>query len=366
MRHSRTTFLGAALAVTMGAHAAQASAMESTFLRAKPVERDVLDLPGLRIPPIESQSDVELAPTEETAPLATSSCDPYFGFRLTLREDEEPAHPLRAWVSFPSIVHNAHVDKLGRFVEYDLAPRREERPEYYDAYVYPVTPLEGWGAVASGFDLDLEDHSQRRGKMNAVGHGGIDLPQVRGAPIRMVPLEVQMEDARVIFIGRLMGTTIITRHVLREGTGSHVYIVVWGHLDEAHDEMYVGKRLRRNALLGYVGNTDSPDFVHLHYEVRRMREGLDPTAIEPARLITQDTSIPVDPRNVLPLKPAFRRTIAARCMSHWKWHDEDTSLSQIQLQFSEHLGGHLREHFSVKSEFSITSRLRTPRMWLQR
>jgi murein DD-endopeptidase MepM/ murein hydrolase activator NlpD len=240
-------------------------------------------------------------------------CDPYFGRVLKLRANEDSNHPLRAWFPVAEPVKNGHRDKVGNWVDYEVVPRRLERPEYYAAYVYPVAQEGAWGLVASGFDLDVVNDDQRRGKMKAVGHGGVDLPQVRGAPVRMLPLEAQVGDARVVFVGQLMGNTVITQHTLREGTGSRHYLAIFGHLDEAASELYVGKRLRRRDLVGYVGNSDSPDFVHLHYEIRRLHDAVDPLSIEPARLVSQDASIPVDPRNVLPLRRPVARARIRHC-----------------------------------------------------
>ena len=48
----------------------------------------------------------------------------------------------------------------------------------------------------SGFDLNQPDAYQRRGmKLEAVGHGGIDLAARRGAEVRLVSLEHQLEAA---------------------------------------------------------------------------------------------------------------------------------------------------------------------------
>ncbi len=257
--------------------------------------------------PIQSSSSPLIDEVED------DPCDPHFGRVLKLRANEESNHPLRAWFPVAEPVKNGHRDKIGNWVDYEVVPRRPDRPEYYGAYAYPVAQEGAWGMVASGFDLDVVNDEQRRGKMKAVGHGGVDLPQVRGAPIRMLPLEAQVGDARVVFIGELMGNTVITQHTLREGTGSRQYLAVFGHLDEAANELYVGKRLRRSDLVGYVGNSDSPNFVHLHYEIRRLHDFINPMSTEVARLMSQDASVPVDPRNVLPLKRPYVRAHVRKC-----------------------------------------------------
>ena len=111
---------------------------------------------------------------------------------------------------------NAHHDKRGHWIVYDQIPRRPERPADYDAYRYPVPCTRG--CVVSGYDLDRPDDAQRRGRrLSHVGHGAVDLPQKKGTPITMVPLEHQEGDAEVVYVGPLFGTTVITRHALREG-----------------------------------------------------------------------------------------------------------------------------------------------------
>ncbi len=113
---------------------------------------------------------------------------------------------------------NAHRERTGRWTVYEQIPRRPDRPASYDAYRYPVPPgLPGGHFVVSGYDLDRPNDSQRRGRsLHATGHGGIDLPDAKGTPVRLVPLEHQVGDADVIFVGHLFGTSVVTRHTVRE------------------------------------------------------------------------------------------------------------------------------------------------------
>ena len=55
-------------------------------------------------------------------------------------------------------------------------------------------------------------------------------------------------------------------------------------------------------VLGYVGDTASEGFVHLHLELRRARDGIDVRALAPERLLLPQNSVVCDPRNVLPLR----------------------------------------------------------------
>jgi murein DD-endopeptidase MepM/ murein hydrolase activator NlpD len=203
------------------------------------------------------------------------------------------------WIGapWPKIVKNGHTEKNGEWIEYDQIGRRWDRPASYAAYRYPLANT----FVVSGYDLDKPDDLQRRGRMNAVGHGGVDLPEKKGTPISLVALDHQVGDAEVLFVGHLFGETVVTRHTVREGGRKRDYVLLFGHLDEAAEGVRRGRRLRAGQLVGYVGNTDSPEFVHLHLEARRLREGVDPWKVAPWNINAREISVVTDPRNVLPL-----------------------------------------------------------------
>jgi hypothetical protein len=202
---------------------------------------------------------------------------------------------------------NAHHDRRGRWIVYDQIPRRPDRPAEYDAYRYPVPCSKA--CVVSGYDLDRPDESQRRGaRLRHVGHGAVDLPQSKGTPVTMIALEHQEGDAEVLFVGALFGTTVITRHTLREGGQLRDYLLLFGHLDAAAPGLASGMSLKEGERVGFVGDTGSPELVHLHLEARRVRSGVDleklasgPGGGGPA-LIANENSVVCDPRNVLPLR----------------------------------------------------------------
>lgn len=205
------------------------------------------------------------------------------------------------------VLPNAHHVKSGAWVTYDQIGRRPDRPEDYDAYRYPIPPgLPNGKSVISGYDLDRPDQAQRRGRtLKAVGHGGVDLPQAKGTRIPMMALDHQQGDAEVIFVGPLFGTTVITLHTLREGGQLRDYILLFGHLDGPAPGLTKGQTLRDGDLVGFVGDTGSPELVHLHLEARRVREGVDVRAVATsggAALLADSASIVCDPRNVLPLR----------------------------------------------------------------
>ena len=197
---------------------------------------------------------------------------------------------------------NAHHDKRGRWIVYDQIPRRPERPADYDAYRYPVPCTRG--CVVSGYDLDRPDEGQRRGRrLSHVGHGAVDLPQKKGTPVSMVTLEHQEGDSEVVFVGSLFGTTVITRHTLREAGQLRDYVLLFGHLDAPAPGLQVGAHLKEGELVGFVGDTGSPELVHLHLEARRVRSGVDVgKVVGGGAMIANENSVVCDPRNVLPLR----------------------------------------------------------------
>jgi murein DD-endopeptidase MepM/ murein hydrolase activator NlpD len=203
---------------------------------------------------------------------------------------------------------NAHREKSGAWKVYEQIPRLPDRPASYDAYVYPVPPgLPGGHYVVSGYDLDHPDETQRRGRtLHAVGHGGVDLPDPRGTPIKLVPLEHQVGDADVVYVGPLFGTTVVTRHTVREGGRLRDYVLLFGHLDAAAPGLAAGRAVKEGELVGLVGDTGSPELVHLHLEARRVRDGLDVASRAKERgasaILAGDATVVCDPRNVLPLR----------------------------------------------------------------
>jgi murein DD-endopeptidase MepM/ murein hydrolase activator NlpD len=215
---------------------------------------------------------------------------------LTRGADDGPLAP-----SLPNI----HREKSGRLKEYEQIPRLPDRPSDYDAYRYPIPPgLPNGHYVVSGYDLDRPDPEQRRGRtLSHVGHGGVDLPQAKGTPVKNVALEHQEGDTEVLYTGPLFGTTVVTRHSLREGGRLRDYVVLFGHLDSIAAGVAPGTTLKEGDLVGAVGDTSSPQLVHLHYEVRRVREGVDLAKVPAgAQLLADSVSVVCDPRNVLPLK----------------------------------------------------------------
>lgn len=200
---------------------------------------------------------------------------------------------------------NVHRERSGRWATYDQIPRLPERPADYDRYRYPIPPgVAGGHYVVSGYDLDQPDEKQRRAPtLTHVGHGAVDLPQAKGTPVAMITLEHQEGPAEVLYAGPLFGTTVLTRHSLREGGQLRDYVMLLGHLDTISPGISAGTSVEEGQVVGTVGDTASPHFVHLHLEVRRVRENVDLGKVAAgAPMIAESVTVVCDPRNVLPLK----------------------------------------------------------------
>lgn len=197
---------------------------------------------------------------------------------------------------------NGHHERSGHWRVYDQIPRRPDRPANYRRYRYPVPPEPGQSLVMSGYDLDRPDYEQRRGPgLKAVGHGGIDLAEPRGTRVRLVDLAHQVGNAEVLYVGPLFGNTLVTRHTLREGGHLREYLVLYGHLQGPAPGLTKGMTVKQGALLGFVGDSGSAGVVHLHLEVRRVRQGENPADFKPREIVENSRTVVCDPRNVLPL-----------------------------------------------------------------
>jgi murein DD-endopeptidase MepM/ murein hydrolase activator NlpD len=197
-----------------------------------------------------------------------------------------------------------HHDPRGRWVAYDQIPRRPDRSSDYDAYRYPVPCAAG--CVFSGYDLDRPDELQRRGPhLSHVGHGGLDMAAPRGEPVRLIGLEHQRGPAEVVYVGPLFGTTVVTRHTVLEAGRPRDYIVLFCHLEAAATglvEHAPGAQLSEGDVVGFVGDTGSRGLVHLHLEVRRVRDGVDVNKLPPSKLVDDAETVVCDPRNVLMMR----------------------------------------------------------------
>lgn len=201
--------------------------------------------------------------------------------------------------------HPSPPSEPGRGLEvYDHIPRRPDRPESFSSYLLPTSS----DSVLSGYDLNLAGAVQRQ-TAKETGHGGVDLGAVLGDEVRVAALEHQEGEADVAMVGTLFGTTVVTGHLVREFGGRlRAYAVIYGHLERPGPHLVIGGPISESEVVGYAGDTGSPGVVHLHLEVRQLREGIVLSAIDLQRLVNNAVSIPVDPRNVLKLRPSEKNS----------------------------------------------------------
>ncbi|MBN1610958.1 MAG: M23 family metallopeptidase [Polyangiaceae bacterium] len=198
---------------------------------------------------------------------------------------------------------SAHRERNGQWRNYDQIPRRPDRPTEYERYALPLQ-VASREQIVSGYDLDLPDALQRRGdELSAVGHGGVDIVEQRGAEVRLIALERQQADAVVLYVGPLFGNTVVTHHILREGGEQRDYLMLFGHLERPAPGLHVGQALPAGSLVGLVGDSGSAGIVHLHLEIRRVRTGVSPTALGSGEYVHNARTVACDPRNVLLLRP---------------------------------------------------------------
>lgn len=194
----------------------------------------------------------------------------------------------------------------------DSLPRRPDRPADYGAYRYPV-PCDGCvvtegspsRSAMPGADLDRSDGVRPSG-LSYNGRDGIDLSVPSGTPVTVPALEHQQGPAELVYVGQLLGASVVTRHAVREADEERDYIVVLGHLDAAPGLADSGARsairLHAGQRIGSAVGRGSSGFANVHLEVRRVRRGVDVRGLQPSALIHGASTIACDPRNVLPLK----------------------------------------------------------------
>ncbi len=197
----------------------------------------------------------------------------------------------------------AHRNRNGEWSEYDQIPRRAERPAAYTRYRLPIADVSA-SDIVSGYDLHAADEYQRRGgALRTTGHGGVDVLAPRDTPVLLMDLESQQEAATVLYVGELFGTTVVTWHRVREASALRDYLVLYGHLSRPAPGLTRGATVDPGELVGLVGDSGSPGAVHLHLEIRQVRNSVDPMELGPHELANNARTVACDPRNLLVLEP---------------------------------------------------------------
>jgi len=173
-----------------------------------------------------------------------------------------------------------------------VIPRRPERPAEASAYRFPlargVKPV-----VLAGLDLPADTMPDVE-----LGPTAVLLGASTGDEVVVVTLEGQEGPAEVMFVGDIVGKTVVTTHFVRDGGRLRQYVLVYGYLDRPSEQTIVGSSVEEGEVIGYVGNLPAGRDV-LYLEARQVREGIDPSRVEATKLLDDSSSVACDVRNVL-------------------------------------------------------------------
>jgi hypothetical protein len=121
----------------------------------------------------------------------------------------------------------------------------------------------------------------------------------RGVPVTAISLEAQAGPTRR-WVTATSPRRLLTLHRVDRGGATRTYLLAYEGLafDAAPGviEVAVGTPLGRVAAASGITG--------LGLSVRQLRRGVDAELTQPERLLLDSSSLPCDPRNVLPLKPA--------------------------------------------------------------
>ncbi len=174
----------------------------------------------------------------------------------------------------------------------EVIPRRPDRPADVAMYRFPlaesVKPV-----LLAGLDLPPDTVPDVQ-----VGPTAALLGASSGDEVVVVTLDGQEGAAEIAFVGELVGTTVVTAHMTREGGRLRQMLLVHGYLDRVSDRAIVGASVDEGDVIGYVGSLPAGSDV-LYVEVRQVREGTNSSVVDPAILLSDRTSIACDVRNVL-------------------------------------------------------------------
>lgn len=126
-----------------------------------------------------------------------------------------------------------------------------------------IAPLVEGGRFTSGFGW--RQHPMGGG---AAHHRGLDIAAPSGTPVRAAA------SGMIVAFGRrgAFGRMVRIRHAGELET-------VYAHLSRYAEHLEVGRRVRQDEVIGYVGSSGRSSGPHLHFEIRRGGRALDPLAL---------------------------------------------------------------------------------------
>ena len=167
---------------------------------------------------------------------------------------------------------------------YDRLPRRPDRASDPRRYRWPVAEI-------AAFDPS---------PFTAAGAVALDALLLAAPPASSVTapaLEHQRGKAAVLYTGVSVGQTVVTEHHVLEGKQEQIYLALLGNL--ASVTTRAGARLDAGAPVGTVGDSAQRGVSGLHFEIRRVRQGVDVRALQPDEFRSRAHTIACDARNVL-------------------------------------------------------------------
>ncbi|MEG3436390.1 peptidoglycan DD-metalloendopeptidase family protein [Pannus brasiliensis CCIBt3594] len=138
--------------------------------------------------------------------------------------------------------------------------------------IFPwLMPTRGEGWISSRFGMR---HLNGRTRM----HTGVDVAADKGTPV------VAIRDGVIIALvrhckegnyscGGGYGNYV---HIKHDDTG---YESLYAHLDKVAEHLAVGKNVNPDEIIGTVGNTGHSFGSHLHFEIRKMGEPINPISV---------------------------------------------------------------------------------------
>ena len=172
----------------------------------------------------------------------------------------------------------------------ERVPRRPDRPEEATRYRYPVGLGERAPRVVGAFE------GERGGR-------GVEIAATPGEKVTLLALEGQEGLAEVVFAGDRDGAlAVATRHEVREGGELRSYLLIHGGLERLEQSVAEGARLSAGAALGHAPITAGGHLITIGLEARRVRGGATLGTMDEKRLVDSALSVPIDLRNVLPLR----------------------------------------------------------------
>ncbi len=172
----------------------------------------------------------------------------------------------------------------------ERVPRRPDRPEEAARYRYPVGLGERGPRVLGAFEGERGGH-------------GVEIAATPGEKVTLVALEGQEGPAEVVFAGdRDSALAVATRHDVREGAELRRYLLIHSGLERLEQGLAEGARLEAGATLGHVPVSAGGHLITLNVEARQVRAGATLGTVDEKRLADSSVSVPIDLRNVLPLR----------------------------------------------------------------